>query len=62
MGEHANFEMRLTANNVFNHFNFANVDAFLDDAGKTSFGSAFANPATTAANGRTIFVGGRVTF
>ncbi|HYX54269.1 MAG TPA: hypothetical protein VE783_12510, partial [Candidatus Limnocylindrales bacterium] len=33
LGEHANFEMHLTANNVFNHFNFANVDPFLDDAG-----------------------------
>jgi hypothetical protein len=62
LGEKANFEMRLTANNVLNHFNFANVDPFLDDAGKTSFGSAFSNPATTAANGRTVFVGARVTF
>lgn len=62
LGEKANFELRLTANNVFNHFNFLNVDAFLDDAGKTSFGSAFANPATTGANGRTVFVGARITF
>jgi hypothetical protein len=62
MGERANLELRLTANNVFNHFNFANVDPFLDDAGKTSFGSAFSNPATTGANGRTVFVGARITF
>jgi hypothetical protein len=62
MGERANFELRLTANNVFNHFNFSNVDPFLDDAGKTSFGSAFSNPATTSANGRTVFVGARITF
>jgi len=62
MGERANFELRLTANNVFNHFNFVNVDPFLDDAGKTSFGSAFSNPATTNANGRTVFVGARITF
>src|SRR5579864_2851954 len=62
MGEHANLELRLTANNVFNHFNFINVDPFLDDAGKTSFGSAFSNPATTNANGRTVFVGARITF
>jgi hypothetical protein len=62
MGERANLELRLTANNVFNHFNFVNVDPFLDDAGKTSFGSAFSNPATTNANGRTVFVGARITF
>jgi hypothetical protein len=62
LGEHGNFELHMTANNVFNHFNFSNVDPFLDDAGKTSFGSQFTNPATTAANGRTIFIGGRFTF
>jgi hypothetical protein len=62
LGERGNLELRMTANNVFNHFNFANVDPFLDDAGKTSFGSQFTNPATTAANGRTIFVGARFTF
>ena len=62
IGEKANFEMRLTANNVFNHFNFANVDPFLNDAGKGQFGTDFANPSVTAANGRTVFVGGRITF
>jgi hypothetical protein len=62
LGERSNFELRLTANNVFNHFNFASVDPFLDDAGKNTFGSQFANPATTGANGRSIFVGGRFTF
>ena len=62
LGEHANMELHLTANNVFNHFNFSNVDPFLDDAGKGVFGADFANPAVTAANGRTIFVGARVTF
>jgi hypothetical protein len=62
LGEKANFEMRLTANNVLNHFNFANVDPFLDDAGKGQFGTDFANPKVTAAGGRTVFVGARVTF
>ena len=62
LGERANFEMHLTANNVFNHFNFGSVDPFLNDAGKGLFGTDFANPAVTAANGRTVFVGGRVTF
>ncbi|HEV7550978.1 MAG TPA: hypothetical protein VGP65_04815 [Candidatus Angelobacter sp.] len=49
LGENANFEMRLTANNVFNHFNFLNVDPFLDDAGKGLFGTDFANPKITSA-------------
>src|SRR5579884_1395190 len=62
LGERSNFEMRMTLNNAFNHFNFANVDPFLDDAGKNAFGRSFANPAVTAANGRTIFIGGRLTF
>ena len=62
IGERANFEMRLTANNVFNHFNFANVDPFLNDAGKGLFGTDFSNPSVTPANGRTVFVGARLTF
>jgi hypothetical protein len=62
LGERSNFELRLTANNVFNHFNFLNVDPFIDDAGKGLFNGDFARPSATAANGRTIFVGGRFTF
>jgi hypothetical protein len=62
LGERANFELRLTANNVFNHFNFLNVDPFLDHASNGQFGNDFANPRVTAANGRTVFVGGRFTF
>jgi carboxypeptidase family protein len=62
LGERANMELHLTANNVFNHFNFANVDPFLDDAGKNAFGTSFANPSVTGANGRSIFVGARFTF
>jgi carboxypeptidase family protein len=62
LGERGNFELHLTANNVFNHFNFVNIDPFLNDAGKGLFGTDFANPSVTAANGRTIFVGGRFSF
>src|ERR1051326_7446253 len=54
LGERGNLELRMTANNVFNHFNFANVDPFLDDAGKTSFGSQFTNPATTRSEERRV--------
>ncbi len=62
LGEHVNFEMRATAVNVLNHFNFASIDPRLEDAGRSSFGLGFANPALTAANGRQFFIGGRLTF
>lgn len=63
LGEHANFEMHLTAVNAFNHFNFTSIDPFVDDAGLNKFGpTGFANPALSTANGRTVFVGGKVTF
>jgi hypothetical protein len=53
----------MTAINVFNHFNFTSVDPFVDDAGLNKFGpTGFANPALSTANGRTVFVGGKVTF
>jgi hypothetical protein len=66
-GEHTSFEMRLTANNVFNHFNFLNVDPFVEDAGLANFNQGFANPALTpttqALNGyRIVWVGGRFFF
>ena len=38
---------RLTANNVFNHFNFLNVDPAVEDAGLSNFNQGFANPALT---------------
>jgi hypothetical protein len=63
LGEHANFEMHATALNAFNHFNFTSIDPNLEDAGlQNAFGAGFANPATTTANGRTFFVGGKITF
>ncbi|HEY2359995.1 MAG TPA: TonB-dependent receptor [Candidatus Angelobacter sp.] len=61
-GERGNFELRMTANNVFNHFNFQNIDPFINDAGKGQFGTDFANPSVTPAGGRTVFVGARLTF
>ena len=62
LGEHAAFEMHATALNAFNHFNFSSVVPNLEFAGVGSFGADFANPAVTAANGRTLFVGGVVRF
>lgn len=63
LGERATFEMHATALNVFNHFNFASIDPFLDDVGSTvGFGAGFANPAVTDAPGRKLFVGGKISF
>ncbi|HEY6249065.1 MAG TPA: TonB-dependent receptor [Candidatus Angelobacter sp.] len=62
LGERVNFEMHVTALNALNHFNFASVDPFLEDAGVSRFGADFANPRITTANGRTFFVGGKITF
>jgi hypothetical protein len=63
MTERASFEMHLTAVNALNHFNFANVDPILEDAGRSipsnrTFGVGFGDPSLTAANGRTLFIGG----
>jgi hypothetical protein len=67
LGEHTSFEMRLTANNVLNHFNFLNVDPSVEDAGLANFNQGFANPSLTpttqALNGyRIVWVGGRFFF
>lgn len=62
LGERASFQMRLTALNAFNHFNFSSVDPNLEDAGVARFGSDFADPRVTSAAGRTVYVGGRLTF
>src|SRR5262249_61871159 len=40
-GEHTSFEMRLTANNVLNHFNFSSIDPNLENAGLTNFAQGF---------------------
>jgi hypothetical protein len=62
LGEHAKFDMHITLNNAFNHFNFTSVDPSLEDAGIGKFGQDFANPSVTSASGRTVWIGGRVTF
>jgi hypothetical protein len=62
LGEHAKFEMHITLNNAFNHFNFTSVDPSLEDAGIGKFNQDFANPSVTSAAGRTVWIGGRVTF
>lgn len=63
LGERVTFEMHATAINVFNHFNFTSIDPVLEDAGVGRFNfNDFANPAVTNANGRTFFVGGKVSF
>lgn len=62
LGERATFQMHATALNAFNHFNFGSIDPNLEDAGVGRFGADFANPAVTAATGRTFFVGGKITF
>jgi hypothetical protein len=62
LGEHAKFDMHITMNNAFNHFNFTSIDPSLEDAGVGKFGQDFANPKVTSASGRTVWIGGRVTF
>ncbi|HEY2390528.1 MAG TPA: TonB-dependent receptor [Candidatus Angelobacter sp.] len=66
MGERSNFEMRLTATNALNHFNYGSIDPNMEDAGLSTipslFGLGFANPAQTAANGRLVTISGRFTF
>jgi hypothetical protein len=62
LGEKANFEMRLTALNALNHFNFTSIDPNVEDAGVGAFGADFANPAVTSANGRVVWIGGRLTW
>jgi hypothetical protein len=66
MGERGNFEMRMTATNALNHFNYGSIDPNMEDAGlgtaPSNFGIGFNNPAQTAANGRVVSISGRVTF
>jgi hypothetical protein len=71
LGERASFEFRATALNAFNHFNFQTIDPAIEDAGfgpnsTPSFapgsGVGFGLPSQTAATGRTVFVGGRISF
>lgn len=65
IGERASFEMHATALNVFNHFNFASVDPALEHAGLGGIpgsGTGFALPFVSGANGRSVLVGGRISF
>ncbi len=66
IGERKNFEMRMTAINALNHFNFSSIDPNMEDAGlgtaTSLFGAGFANPAQTTANGRLVTISGRFTF
>jgi hypothetical protein len=66
MGERGNFEMRMTATNALNHFNYSSIDPNMEDAGlgtaTSLFGVGFNNPAQTTANGRVVSISGRFTF
>jgi len=67
LGERGNFEMRMTATNALNHFNYGSIDPNMEDAGinpgyTSNFGLGFNNPAQTAANGRVVSLSGRITF
>jgi len=67
MGERNNFELRMSATNALNHFNFASIDPNMEDAGLTQsdirlFGAGFGLPSQTAANGRVVSISGRFTF
>ena len=66
-GERSNFEMRMTATNALNHFNFGSIDPNVEDAGLTPgdirvFGAGFGLPAQTAAAGRVLSISGKFTF
>jgi hypothetical protein len=67
LGERGNFELRMTATNALNHFNYGSIDPNMEDAGinpgyTSNFGIGFNNPAQTAANGRVVSLSGRISF
>jgi hypothetical protein len=67
LGERSNFEMRMTATNALNHFNFTNIDPTVEDAGLSQgdirlFGVGFGHPSQTSAAGRVLSISGRFTF
>ncbi|HEX7287927.1 MAG TPA: TonB-dependent receptor [Candidatus Angelobacter sp.] len=66
LGERSNFEMRLSALNALNHFNYGSIDPNMEDAGlgtaASLFGLGFNNPSQTAAGGRVVAISGRLTF
>jgi hypothetical protein len=60
-----NFEMHATAVNVFDHFHFTSIDPGLENAGlggTPGGGVGFAQPFVRSATGRSLFVGGKITF
>jgi hypothetical protein len=62
ISERTAFEIHATALNALNHFNFASVDPFLQDAGQNQSGNGFGDPSLTGANGRRLILGGKFTF
>ncbi len=67
IGERSNLELRMSATNALNHFNYGSIDPNIEDAGTTPgdirlFGTGFANPAQTGANGRVVSLSGKFTF
>jgi hypothetical protein len=67
IAEHSNFELRMSATNALNHFNFGSIDPNMEDAGLTQsdirlFGAGFGLLSQTAANGRVVSLSGRFTF
>src|SRR5207237_6198294 len=63
LGERSNLEIRGTALNALNHFNFGSIIPDIDNAGlQHLFGHGYADPSQTAAAGRVVWVGGIITF
>jgi len=55
-------QWHMTMTNVFNHPNFATVDAIVEDAGLSGQGVGFGNPLLTNGGSRTILFGMKVIF
>lgn len=62
LNERTTFEFHMTMTNVFNHYNFLDIDPFLEDAGQNANFTGFGDPAVTRATGRRIWFGGKITF
>jgi hypothetical protein len=60
--EKMGLEFHATALNLFNHFNFASVDPFIEDAGLSSSGTGFGDPTVTGAAGRRLILGAKFSF
>jgi len=60
--EKNSFEFRVTAINALNHFNFNSIDPFLEDAGLSTAGTGFGDPAVTGAAGRRLIFRGKFSF